>query len=186
MGIVEKSLESQLANIQERAGRTLDELFSILQQSAAESPQELRDVLIDELDMERGDAETVVFAHKERGSDAPKTVRGELARIYSGEREELKRVHDRLMEKLNDLGDFEVTPRDGYVALRRNREFATVGPAGVTELEITMEFDHADPPERLQRAEAADRSRYSVRISDADEVDDELITWMRQAYEEAS
>ena len=185
MGIVEKSLESQLANIQERTGRTLDELFARLEAAEPRGFEELRDLLMEETGMERGDAETVAFAHRQRGTDAPKTVNGELARIYSGDREELRRVHDALMERIGDLGDFEVSPREGYVGLRRKKQFATVGPAGVKELEITMEFDHADPPERHRPSEEDGSGRHSVRISDVDEVDEELIAWMREAYERA-
>lgn len=184
MGIVEKALETQLANIQERTGKPLDELFRILADSDLEKHGQLRDLLKEELGMGHGDANTVVHVYRQRGDDAPKTVEGELSRIYSG-KEDLRPIHDAIMEHVDAFGDFEVSAKKSYVSLRRKKQFAMVGPATRSQVEIGLTFDHADPPERLRPEKPGRMCRYKVRISDVDEVDDELIGWMRDAYEEA-
>lgn len=184
MGIVEKALETQLANIQERTEKSLDELFGILEDSGLAKHGQLRDHLKEELGMGHGDADTVVHVYRQRGDDAPRTVEGELARIYSG-KEALRPIHDAIMERLEDLGDFEVSAKKSYVSLRRRKQFAMVGPATRSQVEIGLDFDHADPPERLRPEKAGRMCRYKVRISDVDEVDEELIGWMRQAWESA-
>lgn len=184
MGIVEKALETQLANIQERTEKTLDELFGILETSGLETHDQLRDHLQEESGMGHGDADTVVHVYRQRGDDAPRTVEGELARIYSGN-EHLRPIHDAIMERLEDFDDFEVSAKKSYVSLRRRKQFAMVGPATRSQVEIGLDFDHADPPERLRPEKAGGMCRYKVRISDVDEVDEELIGWMRDAYESA-
>lgn len=186
MDIVEGSLESKLANIQSRTSKTIDELFSILEESGLEEQGELLDLLGDEVGMDPEDASTVVHAYRQRGGDAPRTIEGDLDRIYSGDREQLRAIHDAIMARVRDFGDFEVSPREAFLDLRRETRFATVGPGGTTHVEVGLNLDHADPPERLRREEQADRQiRYTVRISDPEEVDDELIEWMRHAFERA-
>lgn len=184
MGIVEKTLETQLANIQERTGKPLDELFRILEESGLEKHGRLRDHLKKELGMGHGDANTVVHVYRQRGDDAPRTVEGELARIYSG-KESLRPIHDAIMERVESLGDFEVSAKKSYVSLRRKKQFAMVGPATRSQVEIGLDFEHADPPERLRPEKDGRMCRYKVRISDVEEVDDELVGWMRDAYESA-
>ena len=184
MGIVEKSLETQLASLQERADKSLDELFAILEETGLEKHGELRDHLEETLGMSHEDADTLVHVYRQRGADAPRTVEGELARVYAG-REDLRRIHDRIMERLEDLGDFEVSAKQSYMSLRRREQFATLGPADGAEVEVGLDFDHTDPPERLHAGEPGGTCRWTVRISDLGEVDDELVGWIRQAYEEA-
>ena len=184
MGIVEKSLETQLANLQERAGKSLDELFAVLEETGLEKHGELRDHLKETLGMGHGDADTLVHVYRQRGDDAPRTVEGELARIYSG-KEKLREIHDRIMERLEDLGDFEISAKKSYMSLRRRKQFAKVGPATRSEVEVGLDFEHTDPPERLEAEKPGSMCRWRIRISDPDEVDDELIGWIRQAYEEA-
>lgn len=79
MGIVEKALETQLANIQERTEKTLDELFGIMEETGLEKHGQLRDHLKEESGMGHGDTDTVVQVYRQRGGDAPRTVEGELA-----------------------------------------------------------------------------------------------------------
>ncbi|MDX1647816.1 MAG: DUF5655 domain-containing protein [Longimicrobiales bacterium] len=178
-------MESKLARIQERAGKTLDELLQMLKESGRDQHGDLRGLLEEELGMASDDAETVVHVYRQRGEDAPRTLEGDLARIYSGERKKLRPIHDAIMSRLGDFGDFEISPKDSYVSLRRARPFATVGPATEALVEVGLDFEHADPPERLRREQPNEGAPFTIRISDAEEVDDELIEWMRQAYEHA-
>ncbi|MDX1495603.1 MAG: DUF5655 domain-containing protein [Longimicrobiales bacterium] len=184
MDIVEKSLESQLANIQERTGRSMDELFAILEESGLEKHGQLRDLLKRELGMGHGDANTVVHTFRQQGDDAPRTVEGELDRIYSGDRAVLRAIHDRIMERIQDFGPFDVSAKKAYVSLRRKKQFATVGPATKTQVEIGL-IGELEPGGRLQEQKPGRMTTYKVRVSNPDEVDDELIDWMRHAFESA-
>lgn len=111
MGIVEKSLESQLANIEGRTGKTLDELLRILEESELEKHGELRDLLKSDLGMGHGDANTLVHVYRQRGEDAPTTLEGQLDRIYSGAREDLRPIHNEIMRRVEAFGEFEARPR---------------------------------------------------------------------------
>ena len=184
MGIVEKSLESQLANIQARAGKSLDELFGLLEGSGLEKHGQLRDFLKEEVGLGHGDANTLVHTFRQRGADAPKTLEGELDRIYSGDRATLRRIHDAIMDRVEELGDFEASAKKAYVSLRRSKQFATVGPATKTQVEIGLVGD-LDAGGRLQEEKPGRMCRYKVRISDPDEVDEELLGWIRTSFESA-
>lgn len=184
MTSLETSLEKRLARIQERSDTSLDEAFRILGASDLEGRDGLRDLLEERTGMDRDDAETLVHVFRQRGEDAPRTLEGELDRIYSGERRELRRIHDIILERLERLGDFEVSAKKAYVSLRRQRRFATVGPVRKTHVEVGLDAEALEPGERLRR-DGLGGSRYSVRISDPEEVDDELLEWVRIAFESA-
>lgn len=184
MSRVETSLEARLAGIQERSGTSLDEAFRILEESSLEEHDALQSLLEDETGMDHRDADILVHVFRQRGEDAPRTLEGELDRIYSGERRELRSIHDVILEKLEQLGDFDVSAKQTYVSLRREKRFATVGPVRETHVEVGLDVEGLAAGDRLRR-DGLGGSRYSVRISDPEEVDDELLEWMRRAFESA-
>lgn len=71
------------------------------------------------------------------------------------------------------------------MSLRKKRQFATVGPATRTQVEIGLNAEDLEAGDRLQQEKPGRMCRYKVRISDPEEVDDELIGWMRHAFEGA-
>lgn len=184
MSSVETSLEARLARIQERSDTSLDEAFRILEGSDLEEHDGLRDLLEERTGMGRDDAETLVHVFRQRGEDAQRTLEGEPDRIYSGKRRALRRIHDVILERLDRLGEFDVSAKQAYVSLRREKRFATVGPVRETYVEVGLDAEGLEPGGRLRR-DGLGGSRHSVRISDPEEVDDELLEWVRSAFESA-
>ncbi len=185
MGIMEKSLEARLASVQSRTGKSLDELFEILDASGLEDSTELRSRLQKEAAMEQKDADTVVHVYLEQGEGAPTTLEGQLDRIYSGARAELRPIHDAIMKELETFGDFEVSAKAAYVSLMRNGQFATVGPVADAAVEVGLRSPDLEATDRLREESPDGTPRYAVRISEPGEVDEELLRWMRTAFENA-
>lgn len=184
MNVVDKALQTQIANIQERSGKSLDELYAILESSGLEKHGQLRDHLKQELGMGHGDANTVVTLFRRRGeeesaSDDP------LDAIYTGGKEHLRPLHDTIMERVRGFGDFEEAPKKAYVSLRRKKQFAMVGPATKKQVEVGLNATDLSGPERLVEQKPGGMCQYKVRLSDASEIDDELIGWIRSAYDAA-
>ena len=61
MSAVEKATETQLKNIQDRTGKTLDELRTIVERSGLEKHSEIRAMLQRDLGIGYGDANTLVL-----------------------------------------------------------------------------------------------------------------------------
>jgi len=72
MSSVDKAVETQLANIEKRTGKSLAELTALIQNSGLTKHSEIRQMIIDKFSLGYGDANTLVhFALK---SDAKHDV----------------------------------------------------------------------------------------------------------------
>jgi hypothetical protein len=89
------------------------------------------------------------------------------------------------MTAIRGLGDFEIAPKKGYVSLRRKKQFAMIGPATNTRVEVGINMKGVPGTARLLEQVPGGMCQYKVRLADAAEVDDELIGWVRQAYDAA-
>lgn len=188
MSTIEQAYETQILNIQKKTGKSLPELSAIIQNSGLTRHGEIRDMLKRELDLGHGDANTLVhYVLKSDGERAAQTQglseTDVLDGIYSGPKAGLRSIHDRLMVEIREFGDFEVAPKKGYVSLRRKKQFAMLGPASNTRLEVGINSKTLAPNPRLIELPPGGMCNFKVRIVDATEVDGELIAWLKQAYE---
>lgn len=190
MNIAQKGYETQLKNIQAKTGKTLAELAQIVQTSGLTKHGELRELLKRELGLGHGDANTLVHAlvnpDGERAAQASgATTDAVLDEIYTGPKAELRPIHDKLMKAIDDFGEFEIAPKKGYVSLRRKKQFAMIGPASKGQVEVGLNAKGLPAAERLTVVPAGGMCNYKVRLADPNDVDDALITWLKQAYENA-
>ncbi|MEZ4703560.1 MAG: DUF4287 domain-containing protein [Rhodothermales bacterium] len=183
-------MATQLANMETRTGKTLDELKAIVHASGLSKHGELVAMLKTTLGMGHGDANLLVhFARQSDGQSAAvaKGVAGDavLDGLYTGPKAALRPIHDRLLEVLRDLGDFEEAPKKTYVSYRRKKQFVMIGPATNTRVEVGLNMKGLDATDRLLALPAGQMCNYKVKLTDAGEVDADLIDWIRTAYESA-
>ena len=190
MSALDKATETQLQNIQARTGKTLDELRAIVEQSGLQKHGEIRAMLQRDLGMGYGDANALVhFLRQTDGASAAQasgaTTDDVVSGIYAGAKAGLRPIHDKLMATIEQFGPFEIAPKKGYVSLRRKKQFAMIGPATSTRVEIGLNMKGVDATERLAAMPAGGMCNYKVKVADAAEVDAELIAWIRRAYDSA-
>jgi hypothetical protein len=192
MSDVDKATETQLKNLQTRAGKTLAELTAIIRKSGLSKHGEIRDMLKRDLGMGHGDANTMVhYALKSGGaSRATSGATGAtdddlVAGIYAGARAPLRPIHDALMQAITPFGDFDIAPKKGYVSLRRKKQFATIGPATNSRVEVGLNMKGVAATDRLLAIPPGGMCQYKVKVTDAKEVDGALIAWIKQAYDSA-
>lgn len=191
MSSVDKAYQTQLNNIQTKTGKTMEELTALIIQSGLTKHGEIREMLMRELGLGHGDANSLVhFALKSDGERAAEakgaTTDDVLNEIYNGPKAHMRPIHDALMAEINQLGEFEVAPKKGYVSLRRKRQFAMLGPASNTRFELGLNMKGVTPTERLTEAPAGGMCNYKVKVSAPSEVDPELIAWIKRAYDSAA
>ena len=190
MSSVDKAYETQIQNIQKKTGKSLAELTVIIQQSGLSKHGEIRAMLQKELGLGYGDANTLVHvalqSDGERAAEAKGLSQDQvLDEIYTGAKAGLRPIHDQLMEAIRAFGEFEVAPKKGYVSLRRKKQFAMIGPATNTRVEVGLNIKNLAPNERLVEVPPGGMCNYKVKLAQAGEVNGELITWLRQAYDSA-
>ena len=185
---MDKALATQLANIEKRTGKSLAELTAIVKQSGLTRHGELVAMLKSTLGMGHGDANTMVhIALKSDGGSAAQGLSGGevLDGLYTGPKTALRPIHDKLLAALATLGPLEEAPKKTYVSYRRKKQFATIGPATNTRVEVGLNMKGIKATDRLQELPAGQMCNYKVRLGDPGEVDPELIDWIRTAYQAA-
>ncbi len=89
------------------------------------------------------------------------------------------------MAAIAGFGPFEIAPKKGYLSLRRKKQFAMVGPATKTQIEIGINAKGLAAGERLVALPPGGMCQYKVRLASPAEVDAELLAWVRAAYDAA-
>lgn len=188
MSSLDKAMQTQLDNIQKRTGKSLDQLAAIVKKSGLTKHGEIRDYLKRELGLGHGDANALVHAVLQ--SDGQRAAEGKssdqvLDEIYSEAKAHMRSIHEKLMQEINKFGEFEIAPKKGYVSLRRRKQFAMIGPKTNTRFEVGINARDLKKSARLLEQPKGSMCNYIVSVTDAKEVDSELLSWIKSAYEGA-
>jgi hypothetical protein len=188
MSSLDKAIQTQIDNIQKKTGKSLDDLAAIVKNSGLSKHGEIRDMLKRELGLGHGDANTLV--HVVLQSDGTRAAEGKskdevLDEIYTDKKAGLRPIHEALMEEINKFGAFEIAPKKGYVSLRGKKQFAMLGPKTNTRFEVGINARDFEKNARLLEQPKGSMCNYIVNLTDAKEVDDQLIAWLKSAFEQA-
>ncbi len=188
MSSLDKAIQTQINNIQTKTGKSLAELAAIAKKSGLSKHGELRDMFKEKLGLGHGDANALVHAIFE--SDGTRAAEGKnedavLDEIYSGAKAGFRPIHEKLMKEINKFGEFEIVPKKGYVSLRRKKQFAMIGPKTNTRFEVGINAKDFKQNARLLEQPKGSMCNYIVNVSDAREVDAELVAWLKSAFEGA-
>ena len=90
---------------------------------------------------------------------------------------------DAVVEAAHGFGrDVEVVVQKTGVSLRRARQFALVQAPSSKRVQIGLNLETTPGSDRIR--EAGGMCSHRVDVTSVDEIDDELVGWMRQAYEQ--
>jgi predicted transport protein len=107
---------------------------------------------------------------------------------YAGEKAKLRPIYDRVMAAVQSLGpDVEIGVRQTYVAFSRGRQFGLIQASTKSRVDLMFTLPGVEPTDRLKPAGSAGsgRTTHKVALTSPDEVDSEVLGWLRQAYESA-
>ena len=190
MSIVDKGLEAQIHNIEEQYGKSLSEWIALIKESGTTKHTDMVTMLKSQYGMSHSSAHRVAL--KAREADGASMVqaaqasgRDPVEEMYSGKKADLKPLHDALMTAITSFGnDIELAPKKGYVSLRRKKQFAMIQPTSVTRIDIGLILKGVLPTERLESASSFNALfTHRVRVNNVNDVDEQLITWLKQAYD---
>jgi hypothetical protein len=188
MSSLDKAVQTQIDNIQKKTGKSLDELAAIVRKSGLTKHGEIRDMLKSTLGLGHGDANTLV--HVVLKSDGTRAAEGKSAdsvldEIYTGAKAGFRPIHEKLMKEINKFGEFEIAPKKGYVSLRRRKQFAMIGPKTNTRFEVGINAKDFKKNPRLLEQPKGSMCNYIVNLTNPKEVDAELVSWLKSAFEQA-
>jgi hypothetical protein len=191
MNVVDKALATQIANIEKKTGKSLAELVKLVKGSGLAKHGEIRDMLKDKLGLGHGDANTVTHLALDpsrlpgAAPAAPASGGDPASEFYTGAKAALKPIHDKIMAEIKKFGEFEIAPKKTYLSLRRKKQFAMVGPATNTQVEVGLNVKGLKAASRLAAQPEKSMCNYKVRVATEAEVDKELIGWIKQAFDAA-
>lgn len=183
MATLEEQLQTQVANIERGTGRPLAEWIEIVRASGLEKHGQMIAMLKAEHGMGHGNANLIALKAREADAGGAPGEDDLIASHYSGKHAPLRPAYDAVVASVRTFGDdIELAPKKTYVSLRRRKQFGQVGPAS-GQLEVCLNLPGRDGTDRLKPITGM--ATHRVRIADASGLDDELLGWLREAYERA-
>lgn len=185
MATPEEQAQSMLRNLEEKTGHALEHWL----QQVADSGLDKHGVIVKMLKTEHGltHGYANLVAHEALASAAVHSDDDDLvARQYAG-KEGLRPIYERLVAVVDAFGtDVEFAPKKAYVSLRRAKQFGLVQPSTKTRVDLGLRLPDVEPDGRLEASGSFNAMvSHRVRITDVAEVDEELTSWLRAAYEAA-
>ena len=182
----EDSLAEMIASLKQKTGRSLEEWLELIRPTGLAKHGQIVKFLKEEHGVSHGYANQIAL--RSTSASAPQSEGGNpLDEIYAGPKAALRPIHDALMAKINAFGpDVDVAPKKGYLSVRRSKQFAIIQPSTATRVDVGIQLKGVEPAGRLEASGSFNAMlTHRVRVSDVAEVDDELVGWLRQAYEAA-
>lgn len=178
MPTVEEGIQSQLRNIEKDYGQSIDELVLAVTSSGLTKHTDVVAMLKQRYGMSHGAAHRVSLVARSRAPE-PALAGAPVA-------PQLQDLYARLLKKASAVGtDVEPAPKKGYVSLRRRKQFAMLQP-GARWINVGLVLAKQAPAGRLESAAKWNALfTHRVRVAKTSDIDDELESWLRTAYNDA-
>ncbi len=189
MSTPEQALATQLKHIEAKTGQDLASLRRAVAGCGRQKHGEVRAWVMETYGLGYGDANTLAHAAV-RGDDGSSSASGgdgvdPLDGIYTGKKAHLRSIHEAVMAAIQGWGDFEVAPKKAYVALRRKKQFAMLGPKTAERAELGINLKEDVGSERFVAQKPGGMCQYTVALTSPDQVDAELLAVLRRAFDAA-
>ena len=186
MSSPEAALQTMIKNLEKQTGKTFDDWIKIAEASKLSKVREITNFLKEEHGLTFGYANAIAL--KTLKSDAGSANADDLISTqYAGNKAQLKPIYDALLAAVQKFGeDVEVAPKKAYVSLRRKKQFACFQPSTATRMDVGINLKETPTTDRLELSGSFNSMvSYRVRVTKKEEVDKELIAWLRKAYEQS-
>jgi predicted transport protein len=183
---VQKAIENQLKNIETSTGKSIAEWTQIIKSSSLEKHGELVNMLKTKYGLGHGNANTLVHTAKQSHADVPGNETDWLEEQYKG-KENLRPLYEGIVAKLQTFGnDVELSPKKAYMSLRRKKQFAIIQPSAKNRLDVGLNIKGMNPSGMLEAAGSWNSMcTHRIKLDDNSTIDDKLVGWMKQAYDQA-
>ncbi|MBY6204533.1 DUF4287 domain-containing protein [Halomonas denitrificans] len=181
----EEQAAAMLANLPEKTGKSIDQWSRLVAKSGATKHGEIVKWLKTEHGVTHGYASLIAHQVLNAGAEAPDD--DALVEAQYVGKDSLRPIHDALKARISTFGDdVEFAPRKTYVSVRRSKQFALIQPSTKTRVDVGIKL-----PDRGAEGRLEDSGKWNtmvshrVRLEREDDVDDELVGWLREAYDRA-
>lgn len=183
---VDAQLQSMIANMPEKTGKSLEEWFDVIAGAGPEKHGEIMKLLKGEHNVTHGYANTISILYRQRESGPP-AEEDLIAEQYSGAKAGLRPIYEAVLATVNQFGkDVEVAPKKTYVSLRRKKQFAIVQASTKDRVDLGLNLKDTEATQRLEGGNVfSGMCSHRVRLTSAADVDEAVTGWLREAYDQA-
>lgn len=177
---------TMMTNLQKNTGKSLDEWIAIVKTKNIGKHGQIVSFLKEEHAFTHGFANLV--AHKTLSSDAGSVENKDelIENQYKG-KEHFRPIYENLMSEISTFGsDIEIAPKNAYVSLRRKKQFAILQPATKTRFEIGVIIKDQQAEGILEIINSPNAMcSHKINITSENEITEDVINWIKKAYEKA-
>ncbi len=179
---MEKALQTMIDNMPEKTGKSLAEWKNILAKKNFAKHGEGVKFLKTEHGVTHGFANTIVSLSKEEKQEPNDLVVSQ----YKG-KELLLPIYEKLLKSMKKFGkDVIVTPKKTSVSFIRKRQFALVKPATKTRIDLGLKIKDKPTAGRLENSGPfGTMCSHRVQLTNVNQVDKELVGWLKEAYDKS-
>jgi hypothetical protein len=185
MTSVEEKIANFERNIAKDTGRSVEEWVALLGQQGFEK----HGAMMAWMKAEHGLSHAVANHLAKRALEAakPRSIEDPVAHLFEGGKEELRPLYEYLADQAMSLGpDVELAPKKANVSVRRRKQFALIQPTTRTRIDLGLILKARPPGGRLEPSGSFNAMfTHRIKLASLDEVDGEVLSWMKEAYDEA-
>lgn len=180
---MDKALETMINNMPEKTGKTLQQWKDILAKENFTQHMQAVNYLKNTHSVTHGFANTIVSLSKENSDSAE-----DLVTHQYDKKELLIPIYTQLIETIKGLGsDVIITPKKTTVSCIRKKQFCLIKPATKTRIDLGLKLKDKEITERLQNSGPfGAMCTHRVQITSTKDVNEELIQWLQESYNNAN
>lgn len=185
MSNLDNAEKTMIDNLYIKSGKSLEQWIEIVKKQSFAKHGEIIKFLKEKHSLTHGYANLI--AHKSKGSDAGSAENKEdlVEKQYKG-KEHFRSIYEKLHTEILKFGkDVEVAPKNAYVAFRRKKQFAMLTPATKTRFEIGLNLKGEPLKGKLESAGSNMMCSHKINIASINEINKEVIDWIKMSYERA-
>jgi len=184
-----------IANFRKNTGKPIEDWVKLLKKEGIQGTKEQKDWLKTVHQLGNTQASMVVDHLAGKGADftdaeaylqiAPIHVET----MYAGAKLALRPIHDRLVELARDLGsDVQICPCETIVPFYRQHVFGQIKPATKTRIDLGLALKNSKRKLSNRLIDTGglakkDRITHRFALANLEDIDEEVIDWLRHAYE---
>lgn len=179
-------LQTMINNMPEKTGKSLADWQSLISQAGLEKHGDIMKLLKGEHGVTHGFANTISTLFRQQIAGGPPPESDLVASQYAKKAHFLP-LYETLIQQVQSFGgDVTVAPKKSYVSLVRGKQFAIIKPSTMKRMDIGLNLKGEIETDRLPPDTVfSGMCSHRVALSNEGEIDEELINWIRRAYERA-
>lgn len=112
-----------------------------------------------------------------------------LADYFALQPPEMRPIYDAVLDRVHEIGPLVIEPVGVGILLKSRRTFAELRPKRgriACSIVLSRALDHPRVVRTVRMSATSRRRAYFVDLRSVDDVDDELLAWLQESYDDCS